>query len=414
MSVLSAFAVADQPLAFNFNKVSVIQLLQATYGSILKKNYIIDPALASDSRVVTISVKELKMDQVKPTVDAVLKQAGIVSRDLAGQPYFYPVSASIQPGVNLPLPDSAPAAFPAQNNSVSPAIVAPGQPMAVAMVDYEDVRFYRPRFRQPDAVQKIANAMLGTGFEASDVVTLAGKKDKLDKLEKLLGQFDQAPPEVVAKALIFEFTDGKNEGASFGMALKAFSEKLSVSYGPAKALDNFIRVKNSTVDAVLSAVQGDTRFKLVSAPSVRVKDGSKGRITVGQEVPVLGNVQLDKNGNPTQSVEYRPSGVIFDIAPRVMRDRIELTLNQQISNFQPTSTSSINSPTLLKREVATTVGVESGEMIVLGGLDEEKENHATEGLSFLPRFLDTRKDEQTKSQVLLVLQVSNLDDKPKN
>lgn len=60
-------------LSLNFDKVPVIQLLQATYRNMLGKNYIIDPALSGDARVVTLSVKDLPKDQLKPTVDAVLR-----------------------------------------------------------------------------------------------------------------------------------------------------------------------------------------------------------------------------------------------------------------------------------------------------------------------------------------------------
>jgi type II secretory pathway component GspD/PulD (secretin) len=214
---------------------------------------------------------------------------------------------------------------------------------------------------------------------------------------------------VSAKALVFEFQDAQNDGSSFQLAMNVLGGKLSAGIGGAvNPAATFLRFKNGTIDAVLAAVAGDSRFKLLSAPSIRVRDGSKGRIVVGSDVPVLAEAQLDKNGNPVQSIQYRPSGVIFEIAPRIMRNRIELNLLQQLSNFQQTGTSNINSPTLTKREVSTVVGVESGDMIILGGLDESKDTTTRSGLSFLPRALDTVRTESSKSQVLVVLQVSKI------
>lgn len=406
-------------LSLNFDKVPVIQLLQATYRNMLGKNYIIDPALSGDARVVTLSVKDLPKDQLKPTVDAVLRESGIAIKEVGGIPYFYQSGksqAGLAGGVTLetPLPPSSAPLVHDQGQAGANPVAGVSGAVAGAMqapaMDYEETRFYEPRYRVPDQLQQIANEMLGTQFAPSDKVTLAGTLERVEKVAKLLDQYDTLPPEVVAKALVFEFSDSTNEGSGFQLALNVLAGKLSIGLGGAIAPgENFARFKNQTIDAVLSAVSGDGRFKLQSAPSIRVKDGAKGRITVGADVPVLAEAQLDKNGNPVQSVQYRPSGVIFDIAPRIMRDRIELNLSQQLSNFQQTSTSKINSPTLTKREVSTVIGIESGDMILLGGLDESKSNETRQGLSFLPRFLDTTKTENSKSQVLVVLQVTKID-----
>ena len=410
---------ATASLSLNFDKVPVIQLLQATYRNMLAKNYIIDPSLAGDARVVTLSVKDLPKDQLKNTVDAVLRESGIAIKDVGGIPYFYPSGKSqigLVAGMPLETPTAASLTAPLPVPGQTGANPVAGVPGAVAgtlqapVIDYEETRFYEPRYRIPDQLQVIANAMLGTQFAPSDKVTLAGTLEKVEKVVKLLDQYDTIPPEIVAKALVFEFSDSVNEGSGFQLALNVLQSKLTLGIGGVIAPgENFVRFKNQTIDAVLSAVSGDGRFKLQSAPSIRVKDGSKGRITVGADVPVLAEAQLDKNGNPVQSVQYRPSGVIFDIAPRIMRDRIELNLSQQLSNFQETSTSKINSPTLTKREVSTVVGIESGDMIVLGGLDETKDTETRQGLSFLPRFLDTTKTQNSKSQVLVVLQVTKID-----
>lgn len=406
-------------LSLNFDKVPVIQLLQATYRNMLGKNYIIDPALSGDARVVTLSVKDLPRDQLKPTVDALLRESGIAIKEIGGIPYFYQIGKSqvgLAGGVTLDTPLLPPAPALPHDPDQTGANAVEGLPGPVAGVsvapamDYEETRFYEPRYRVPDQLQVIANAMLGTQFAPSDKVTLAGTLERVEKVAKLLDQYDTLPPEIVAKALVFEFSDSANEGSGFQLALNVLAGKLPIGLGGAIAPgENFARFKNQTIDAVLSAVSGDGRFKLHSAPSIRVKDGAKGRITVGADVPVLAEAQLDKNGNPVQSVQYRPSGVIFDIAPRIMRERIELNLSQQLSNFQQTSTSKINSPTLTKREVSTVVGIESGDMIVLGGLDETKDTETRQGLSFLPRFLDTTKTENSKSQVLVVLQVTKID-----
>lgn len=377
----------------------MIQLLEATYRNLLGKNYVIDPALSADARVITLNVKDVPMEDVQRTVDALLLENGITSKSIAGIQYFF----RQVPGNTVQ--SSTPLGAVSSDRLLPPPLPAQSYSMPAGMSG--ELRIYRPKARPASQLQQLANLVLGTSLQAQDVVLLSGSRREMDKAQRLLLEYDKPAGEVIAKALVLEFADSSQDATGFQIALSALSTNLTaVVGGPIKLLDNFIRIKDTSIDAVLSALRGDSRFKLVSTPTLRVKDGAKGRVTVGQDVPVLSEAQLDKNGNPIQSIQYRPSGVIFDIAPRVMSERIELDLTQQISNFQATSSSAINSPTLTKRELSTTVTVEPGDIIVLGGLDESKDTQARQGLSFLPRILDSRKADSTKTQILVVLQVT--------
>ena len=62
----------------------------------------------------------------------------------------------------------------------------------------------------------------------------------------------------------------------------------------------------------------------------------------------------------------------------------------------------------MKREIKTAVSMQDGEVIVLGGLTENKETQTRDGLSFLPTFLHTKGHETSKADILLVLQVQKV------
>ena len=138
-------------------------------------------------------------------------------------------------------------------------------------------------------------------------------------------------------------------------------------------LDHAVRIKTAGIDAVLSALATDSRFKVVSSPSIRVRSGSSARFSVGQEVPVLGAVSYPGSGQqPIQSVEYRPSGVIFELTPQVRDATVDCSLSQQVSNFVNTTTGVNNSPTLIKRELKTDVSLADGDVIVLGDMTGQR------------------------------------------
>jgi type II secretory pathway component GspD/PulD (secretin) len=100
--------------------------------------------------------------------------------------------------------------------------------------------------------------------------------------------------------------------------------------------------------------------------------------------------------------------VIFDLKPQIRENVIDLVINQQLSSFIPTITGVNNSPTLIKREISTSIGAADDDVIVLGGLDEEKNSQDKSGFSFLPSWLNSRGGENSKTQILLVLQVKKI------
>ena len=169
--------------------------------------------------------------------------------------------------------------------------------------------------------------------------------------------------------------------------------------------ENFITVNAGNLDAMIELFRTDERFQVVSSPTLRVKSGSKGNFSVGSDVPVLSNVTY-QDGRPVQAIEYRSSGVIFDIQPTIKSNAIDLKINQQLSNFVKTDTGVNQSPTLIKRDIVTDVTVKSGDVIVLGGLAENKITEGETGFSFLPKGILTGKSKSnTKTDIVILLQV---------
>ena len=123
--------------------------------------------------------------------------------------------------------------------------------------------------------------------------------------------------------------------------------------------------------------------------------------------PVLGQVSY-VDGRPVQSIDYRSSGVIFNVQPQIRAATIDLNIHQQLSNFAKTETGVNNSPTLIKREVNTDVSLKDGDIILLGGLAENKDSNADTGLSFLPSWFGTTATEKAKTDIIIVLQARKI------
>ena len=227
------------------------------------------------------------------------------------------------------------------------------------------------------------------------------------RLEKLLEEVDTPIGEVLVKAVVYEVRHARADASAVTIAASVLSGKLGVQLGGV-VLPNAVTIAVAGIQTVISALSTDNRFKVVSAPSVRVQSGKSARFTVGNETPILGAVTFNPNGQAIQSVEYRPSGVIFDLRPQVRDQVIDLQVFQQMSSFQATTTGVNNSPTLLKRELTTQLAARPGETILIGGLEDSRTSGDESQLPFLPHWLGSRGDQSERTEVLLVLDVRRL------
>jgi type II secretory pathway component GspD/PulD (secretin) len=245
--------------------------------------------------------------------------------------------------------------------------------------------------------------------QSADTLIFSGSVKEVEKLKHLLVQVDMAVGEVLVRSVVYEVNDTDKAGSAIGALVNVMGSKLSAGLGTLDNLGTFLRFKSTSFEAIYSALSSDSRFKVLSSPTLRIRSGASGTFSVGQDVPVLGSLSYPQGaGQAVQSVEYRSSGVLFGIQPTVRDSVIDLAIDQQLSNFIATTTGVNNSPTLTKRALKTSVGVQDGDVIVLGGLTENKETHSRDGLSFLPRFFDSRGSEKSKTEVLLVLQVERI------
>ncbi|UEC23928.1 type II secretion system protein GspD [Pasteurella canis] len=240
---------------------------------------------------------------------------------------------------------------------------------------------------------------------AADKLVYYGTAEEIARVKSVLKSADTKGGEIVVTGYVFEVQTKENDGSGINLLAKLLSGKLGLSIGIKQNYENFITINAGNLDAMIELFKTDTRFQVVSSPTLRVKSGSVGNFSVGSDVPVLTSI-VHKDGRDIQSVEYRSSGVIFNIEPVVKKNAIDLKIQQQLSNFVKTETGVNNTPTLIKRDLVTDVSVKSGDIIVLGGLAQNKTNGTETGFSFLPDGWFTGKsNSKEKTDIIILLQV---------
>ncbi|TXL14877.1 type II secretion system protein GspD [Methylococcaceae bacterium HT3] len=149
---------------------------------------------------------------------------------------------------------------------------------------------------------------------------------------------------------------------------------------------------NSDVRLIFSALAKDEKINVLSSPSLMVLNNQEATIKVGDSVPIRTTESINTGGsvNPiqTSNIEMLDTGVILKVKPRVNASgMVILEIDQSVDTASKTTsaggTSNIDSPTILKRQIQTTVTVVDGESVVLGGLINEQHTFTNTGVPYL-------------------------------
>ena len=128
--------------------------------------------------------------------------------------------------------------------------------------------------------------------------------------------------------------------------------------------------------AVLRALEGNADTNIISTPSLVTTDNEEASINVGQEVPFVTGSFTNTGGtagaiNPFQTVQRESVGVQLTITPQINEgDSLLLDISQEISNIAQSAEGAVDLITN-QRIVETTVIVDDGQILVLGGLIED-------------------------------------------
>lgn len=146
-------------------------------------------------------------------------------------------------------------------------------------------------------------------------------------------------------------------------------------------------LKTAGVDnefALLHALDKDAKTELLFCPQITTSNGEVAKFQVGKNVPYIASSSESNGGNPTQDVQYKDTGVILSVTPRVSADRrVTLDLSQEISDVSAEVIAGVNSPVFTKNLISTKLTVEDGETFFIGGMVSHGNSETSEGIPLL-------------------------------
>ncbi|MCX5865225.1 MAG: type II secretion system secretin GspD [Deltaproteobacteria bacterium] len=232
--------------------------------------------------------------------------------------------------------------------------------------------------------------------DGRNIILIRAERADYLRLLKLLERLDNLPRQVLIEVMVAEVT--LNDSWEFGIewALKnnklningsKYSQYFSTTAGSAatsglkkinepvgKAYGFAYSIFNSSGDLVglLNAIAAQTDVSLLSSPQILVLNNEQAYVNVGDQVPIVTSesVPLNSTALQTSTVQYKDTGTILKVRPRINHDGlIILDVDQQVSEARKnTELGGPSSPIFSTRELKTKLAVKNGQSIMLGGL----------------------------------------------
>lgn len=251
-----------------------------------------------------------------------------------------------------------------------------------------------------------------------NALVVRGVQTEHDEVSRLLVELDSRARQVALEATIVEVTlnDEISLGVRWFIENHGNSNTFSDAAGGAIASNfpGFSSVFSSNdSSAVLNALAGVTDVQVISSPTLVVLDNREAVLQIGDEVPVAVQTATQTDSAEaviTTSIDYRNTGVILTVNPQIgASGTLTLDISQEVSSVATTNSSGIDSPTIRQRRITTSVLLNDGATLILGGLVQEADNRTDSkvpGLGdvpFLGSAFRNRSSQKDRTELLIMI-----------
>ncbi len=177
---------------------------------------------------------------------------------------------------------------------------------------------------------------------------------------------------------------------------------------------------NRDIDAIFSMIATETEAEILSTPHLLVRDEQTASIQVGQSEPIRSGSTTGSGGVTTAQIEYRDTGTILTITPRIGENQmITLDVVQEVSSAIASAASDIDSPTFPIRKTETSLVIKSGHAIYMGGIIDVDNDYSIKKLPilgdipYLGRLFQSQETTKKKTELMILITphiINNSDD----
>lgn len=238
--------------------------------------------------------------------------------------------------------------------------------------------------------------------DSTNALIITAGPDVVRRMKSIIRQLDIRRAQVLVESIIAEISNNRNKefSSQFALAGNANSngDQVPVALGNFGGSAGIIGLFGGTKEAIassgalgdglsfgfgsdqgnrfaflLKALSSDAATNILSTPSVVTMDNQEAEIVIAQNVPfVTGSFTTAADGasNPFQTIERQDVGITLKVTPQINEgSTIKLDIQQEVSNVAASAAD--GGIITNKRSINTSVLVEDGEILVLGGLIDD-------------------------------------------
>lgn len=251
-------------------------------------------------------------------------------------------------------------------------------------------------------------------------VIVVTNPENLELLRQIIEQLDRIPEQVMIETMIVEATLDKSMkmGVEWNLVqAKAFGNDGTTGTAATQfglqnanpALQGFrYTLSGGNLTAFMNTLQTDDKFQVLSTPRIFTSNNVEAEINISQSIPYLLSSRDDGNGNLTFNYAFQDVGIVLTVTPRISNNGIvTLDVSQTANDLQ--GFTDFNAPIVNQRQAATTVSVQDGDTIILGGIMRSTVTAKTRKLPILGdipvlgELFKSRERQDVKTELLVFL-----------
>jgi len=280
--------------------------------------------------------------------------------------------------------------------------------------------------------------------EATNAIIITASPDEMRNIKSVIRQLDIRRAQVLIESIIAEISYDQSEEVGVGLISDSSSEDspstpslisnlgglggllTATAGGGVPSLSQGLTVgiaddssSGSRFGLLLTALGSDAATNVLSTPSIVTLDNEEAEILIGDEIPVLTG-SFSSTGtassptNPFQTIERKDVGITLKVKPQINEgDTIKLDLEQEVSSLTETTDAG---PVTNKRTIKTSVLVENDEILVLGGLVQDRVLDSFDkvpvlgDIPLLGRLFQSQRSSKIKQNLMVFMRPSILRD----
>jgi len=259
--------------------------------------------------------------------------------------------------------------------------------------------------------------------ERTNSIVAYGTYNDLKTLKDLIEKIDIPLPQVLIEAVITQVTMNETETSGLNALSFVYNNVTrsftNIGIGTADGItisSGVINLDNPADFSLNSAIvptnsDGDT--KVLSAPRIIVSHNEEGLINVSESRPIVtSSTSFSNSDNNTRSnVEYRDIGIQLKVTPLIGADgTVQMVIEQTIEDVIRDVTIDGNpQPVIGKREATSTISVKDGQIVILGGLQENSQSGSDNyfpiigKLPVIRSIFGVKSDEYKKTEIIIFI-----------